>query len=237
MNFEDLKERLLSSLKQAWERIQDSSAYNHLRDRFENLTPRGQKSVLAAALLILGFLVFSMPYSYWSESQTSVKGFEDRRNIVRRLLKASRESADIPDIPQAPTPETLRSQIENYLKEVQLIPEQIKSVDVVPVDSKLIPTDMAQGSVAVNLAKLNLRQVLDIGYKLKTLSPSVKMTGLQMFPDKQDARYFDVVFKLVSLAVPQVAQPPIPEPEAPPTKKPGFRKSSGPKGKVKEGDE
>ncbi len=236
MNFDDLKERFLSSLKQAWERIQESSAFNHLRDRFENLTPRGQKAVMAATVLILGFLVFSMPYGYWSESQTSVKGFEDRRNIVRRLLKASRESADIPDIPQAPTPEALRTQIEIYLKEVQLIPEQIKSVDVVPVDSKLIPADMAQGSVAVNLAKLNLRQVLDIGYKLKTLSPSVKMTALQMFPDKQDARYFDVVFRLVALAVPQVAPPPIPEPEPPP-KKPSFRKGSSPKGKIKEGDE
>ncbi len=236
MNFDDLKERILSSLKQTWERIQESSAYNHLRDRFENLTPRGQKAVLAAAVFIFGFLIFSMPYGYWSESQTSVKGFEDRRDIVRRLLKASRESADVPDIPQAPAPEALRTQIENYLREVQLIPEQIKSVEVIPVDSKLIPADMAQGSVAVNLAKLNLRQVLDIGYKLKALSPSVKMTGMQMFPDKQDARYFDVVFKLVSLAVPQVAPPPIPEPEAPP-KKPSFRKGTSNKEKINEGDE
>ena len=234
MNFDDLKERLLSSLKQIWERIQDSSAYNQLRDRFENLSPQGQKGVLAASVLILGLIIFSMPYGYWNESQTSVKGFEDRRDIVRRLLKASRESADVPDIPPAPATDALRSQVESYLKEIQLLPEQIKSVDVATLDSKLIPADMAQGSVSVNLAKLNLRQILDIGYKLKTLSPSVKMTALQMLPNPQDARYFDVIFKLVALSVPQIAPPPIPEPEAP-VKRPSFKKST--KGKSKEGEE
>ncbi len=236
MNFDDLKERLSSALKQIWERIQDSSLYTQMRDRFENLSPRAQKGVIAGSVLLLGFMVFSVPFRYWSESQTSVKSFEDRRDIVRRLLKASRESADVPDIPQAPSPENLRAQVENYLKEVQLIQEQIKSVEVTPLDSKLIPQEMAQGSVAVNLAKLNLRQIIDIGYKLKALSPSVKMTTMQMYPNIKDARYFDVTFRLVSLAVPQIAPPPPPEPEEP-VKKPNFRKDKATKAKTKESEE
>lgn len=233
MNFDDIKERFLSSFKQLWERVQESSAYNQLRDWFQNLTPRSQKLVISAATVISCFMIFSVPYSYWSESQISVQGFEDRRDIVRRLLKASRESADVPDIPQAPSPESLQTQIETYLKEIQLASEQITSVAIVTQDSKIIPADMAQGAVAVNLAKLNIRQIIDIGYKLKSISPSVKMTSMQMFPNRQDARYFDAIFRMVSLSVPEIAPPPTPEPEEP-VKRPNFRKGKPAKSKEDE---
>ena len=230
MNFDDLKERILSSFKQIWDRIQDSSLYNQLRDRFENLSPRAQKGAIAGFILVIAMMVFSVPYGYWSQSQISIKGFEDRRDIVRRLLKASRDAADVPNIPQAPTPEGLKSQVDALIAENQLMPTQIKSVEIAPLETQLIPANMAQGSLAINLAKLNLRQIVNIGFKLKSLSPSVKMTALQIFPNAQDARYFDVNFRMTSLAVPQIAPPPVPEPEEP-VKRPSFRKGKNSKSK------
>ena len=224
MNFEDLKEKFLSSFKQIWDRIQESTVYHQLSDRFENLSPRAQKAVLFGSVLMIFLIIFSMPYRYWLDSQASVQSFEDRRDIVRRLLKASREAADIPNIPQAPTPENLKTEVDAYLADLQLVPEQIKSVEVAPLDTKLIPTTMAQGSIAVNLAKLNLRQIIDIGHKLKSISSSVKMTALQIFPNTQDTRYFDTNFRLTSLSVPQISAPPPPEPEEAPKKRPSFGK-------------
>jgi hypothetical protein len=225
MNFEDLKERIVSTFKQIWERIQESSLYNQGRDRFENLSPRAQKSVLASVVVFLSLMFFSIPYGYFTESSGSVAGFEERRDLVRRLLKASREAADVPDIPQPPAPENLKGQVDTQLKQAQLIPEQIKSVSIAPVDSKLIPAPMAQGSVVVSLAKLNLRQIVEIGYKLKAISPSVKMSSMQIFANHTDSRYFDATFTLVSLLVPEAAPPPPPpEPEETKDKKPSFRK-------------
>ncbi len=45
MNFQDIKEQVLQQLKDLLEKIQESSAYNELKDRYENLTPRNQKAL------------------------------------------------------------------------------------------------------------------------------------------------------------------------------------------------
>jgi hypothetical protein len=230
MNFDELKERLLSELKQLWERIQDSSIYNQLRDRYENLTPSMQRLVVAAAAGLISLFILSIPYGYWSESVDAVHGFEDRRDLVRKLLKTSRDAADIPDIPQSPSTDTLTSEVNTILTASQLLPEQNKGVSPVTAESSLIPTAAAQGAISVSLAKLNLKQIIEIGYKIKAISPTVKMTAMQMFPNREKPEYFDVTFKLVSLAVPQAAPPAPIEEEEKPVKKSTSKSKSKSKG-------
>lgn len=213
MNFEELKERLVSELKQLWERIQDSSLYNQLSDRYQNLNPTKQKLVLVAAVLVGTSMILSIPWGYWDESRVAVDGFESRRDLVRKLLKTSREVAEVPDIPVPPSTDTLTNDIQTYLQSIQLLPEQIVSVAAATAESSLIPAGMASGGVTVNLAQLNLRQIVDVGHKLKSISPSVKMTSMQVFPNSKKPSYFDVNFKLVALSVPEAA--PIVVDEAP----------------------
>jgi hypothetical protein len=86
---------------------------------------------------------------------------------------------------------------------------------------KLIPGNLSQGALTVTLAQLNLRQIVDLGHALQSLSPSVKMTDLKMEANAKDARYFDVVYKLVMLAVPSQANEAEPEAPPPPPKKRG----------------
>jgi hypothetical protein len=57
---------------------------------------------------------------------------------------------------------------------------------------------------------LNLRQILDLGHRFSTLSPTVKMKDVALSTNAEDARYLNAVFRLVSLKVPE---PPPPEPE------------------------
>ena len=54
----------------------------------------------------------------------------------------------------------------------------------------------------VNLAKLNLNQILDLGHRFQSINPSVKLKDLIITANHEDGRYFDVVYKLVALAVP-----------------------------------
>lgn len=226
MNIDELKERLQTEFKQLWDRVQDSSLYNQLRDRYENLSPRKQRLVIVGFAALISFLILSVPFSYWSEASLNVTAFEDRRDLVRRLLSASREAADVPEIPMAPAMEQAKVDVDSYLQELQLLPEQIKSVEVGAVNSSLIPTNLTKGGLTVQLNKLNIRQIIDIGYKLKSLSPSVKMTSLQINPNREDARYFNVVYQLLALAVPQAPPPAM---EEPPTsgagKRPTFRRN------------
>lgn len=215
MNFTEIKERLISELKQLWEKIEESSLYNSLRDRYENLTPPMQRLTLLGVSAFFAFIILSIPWGYWEQASTDIKTFENRRDLVRRLLKTSREAGDAPNIPAAPDTSSLVSEIQNYLSQVPLSAEQISSVTAAGVDSTLIPQALANGGIVVNLIKLNQRQIVDIGYKLKTLSPAVKMTSLSIEPNRQSPQYFNVIYKLAALAVPEYSAPSAVEEETP----------------------
>lgn len=204
MNIEDLKDNLKSQLGQTWSRIEESSAYNQLRDRFENLSPSHQKLTLMGVGALLALIVISIPYSYYSQATDNVMIYEDKRSLIRELLKVTRESSEVPDLPSAPSPEILKSNIENQLRAANLLPEQMKSIEVVTAETGLIPRGLLEGGLKVSLAKLNLRQIIDIGYNIQSISPSVKMNEMSMRANSEDARYFDVDMKLVTLAVPKV---------------------------------
>ncbi|WP_413287884.1 hypothetical protein [Bdellovibrio sp. HCB337] len=210
MNLDDLKDNLKSQLGQSWSRIEDSSFYNQMKDRFENLTPTNQKLAMMGAGALLALFVISIPYSYYSTSTEYVTTYEEKRSLIRELLKVTRESSEVPDLPPAPSADILRGNIENQLRMANLLPEQMKGIEVITAETSLIPKSLLESGLKVSLAKLNLRQIIDIGYNIQSVSTSVKMSSMSVTANAEDPKYFDVDFKLVSLAVPQ-AQVEMPE--------------------------
>lgn len=200
---DDLKERLSSDLKSVLERVQESSLFIQIREKYENLTPPKQKLSIIVISLTLVYLVFSIPFSYYSVSNEHVAAFEDKRQLIRDMLKVARDSKDLPNIAIPPDLATLRSQIQGLLESDRLVPTQIVSVENAVTTSKLIPNNLSQGSVNVNLSQLNLRQVVEIGHQLQSINQSIKMTDLDIRANSKDSRYFDVIYKLVVLAIPQ----------------------------------
>lgn len=202
MNFEDLKDRLLTEGRQALDKIQESSTYNKLMDNYNGLSPSMQKLTVVGSVLAISGLILSVPWSYYSTSQEYEAEFLTKRQIIRDLLKTARESQSVPNISQAPSVDMLKSMIESQISNAQLLPEQRVSVTTVETDSKLISEKLSSGAVEIQLAKLNLKQTVDIGYQLQSLHSSVKMANLVIQPNKQNPKYFDVKYKLISLAVP-----------------------------------
>lgn len=218
MNFEELKERFLTQALSYWERIKESSAYNQLRDRYENLSPAAQRGSLIGGAVLIALIILSFPFSYYSNSQTSVSEFEEKRSTIRELLKVTREASDVPDLAQPPPMDQLKNMADTQIRNANLLPEQVKSVEVSSAASKLIPQNLSSGSLIVTLSKLNLRQVVDLGYQLQAMNTSVKMQDLSIVANREDVHYFDVVYKLIALAVPSTPAPE-PEPIAPPKRK------------------
>ena len=213
MNFDDLKEQFITTFKTRWEQFQDSSLYNQGKDRFENLSPVMQKVTVGGVIVLLIYIVLSIPLSYISNSSDRVAEFETNRQLIRDLLKVSREAQDVPNIPAAPPMEVIRSRVDQEIQNARLLPEQIKGTDVTAEASSLIPQNLQAGSMKISLAKLNLRQVLDLGYQFQNINPSVKLKDVGITANGEDSRYFDVIYKLAVLAVPDLSAPPeIPEP-------------------------
>lgn len=203
MNFDDLKDRIISALNSLWERIQESSTYIQLRDRYENLSPQGQKLTLAGIAVLILLIVLSIPFSYLSNSSAYVTEFEDKRNIIRELLKVTRDASDVPQLSIAPTPDRLRSQIDEMLRGRDLLPEQIQNVAIANSETDLIPKNLSQGGVQVQLGQLNLNQFLEIAHSIQSINSSVKLKDLTVRASSLDPHYFDVTMKLVALAIPE----------------------------------
>ncbi len=211
-SFEDFKEQIQNTVKNQWDQFQESSLYIQVKERYENLSPIQQKITLWGCSALAILLVLSAPVSYYSESVTYVSEFEEKRQLVRDLLKTSREAQESPDLSIPPTMEQLKSQVDMQIQAARLIPEQIISTQIIPASSRLIPNNLSEGALNISLAKLNLKQLIDLGYQLQSLNPSVKMLDLRIEANSRDPRYFDVTYKMTALAVPNKMEIPA-EPE------------------------
>lgn len=203
MNFDDIKEKLITEFANLQEKIKESSIYNQLKDKYDNLTPNVQKSVFYGSIAFLTLIFLYIPYSYYSQSTSYEADFKARRQLIRDLLKVSKDVQEAPDLPMPPTADALKTQIDSQLEIARLIPEQIGGVEQVYEKSSLIADSLISYITKVSLVQLNLRQILDIGSQLETLSPSVKMKDLFIEANQKDPRYFNVTYKLVALKIPE----------------------------------
>lgn len=229
MNFDDLKERIMASLKSSWDNFQESNLYFQLKDRYENLTPPMQKLTVVGIVALLIFTFLSIPWGTYQTSQDSVLAYEGKRLLIRDLLKTSRDAGERPNVESAPDPSTLQSQIQSRLQAANLLPEQIKGIEAASEKSELVPEENIAAQVKISLATLNLRQVIDLGYQIQSINSSVKMKDLVIEASHTAKDYFDVVYHVVVLNVPDFTDTtPANEETKPPTT--GGRKKPAPKG-------
>lgn len=225
MAFEDLKDRLSEQAQGYWSRIQESSIYIQLHEKYADLNPTSQKIVLVVSSLVLALITLMIPWSYISSSQQSVADFEMNKIILRDLYRVSRASAALEGAPPQVDPTQLVSRAQSQLGTMALQAEQIEKV--IPVDNALggpgipgVPKQVQQKGIEVTLRKLNLRQVIEIGYQLLTLQPGLKMTGLTVTATASDPHYFDAIYKVISFSLPSPAADvkPAPKRGTPPRK-------------------
>jgi len=223
MNFDSLKEQILDRLRTIWGQIRESSLYITLAAKYEELTPTAQRLVNAGAILVALLIVFSVPLSYLSSSSDNVSLFEEYRDTLRELLQVQREIAQAPEIPLAPPTEQVKGRIQQILTEAGLGPEQIREVRDADTSgdpaTSTIPQSVRQNGVIATLLKLNLKQVLDIGYQMQNIGPNLYLTSMDMTANREDAHYYDVIYRVVGFSVEDAA--PAAAEAAPSGKKPG----------------
>ena len=233
--FEDLKEKLKSIAQQLGEKIQETEGYNQLQDRYQSLNANSQRLVwIIGSFLILALVLF-YPLGQISNSQSLITSFEEKRTLIHDLFKTYRESSGNSGVPVPPQFESLKASVETIINGANLIPEQRVGTIQSVVEGRLIPQSLVSHVLDVKLAKLNLKQIVDIGTALSGISESVKMKDLVISAHAADTRYFDVSYKLYSLNVPEVIPEPPQEIEIKPKK--GNTSGKGNPGKSKDDDQ
>ena len=233
--FEDIKEKLKSTAQRVSERIQETEWYNQFQDRYQSLNSNSQRLVwIGGSFLILALVLF-YPLGQISNSQILITSFEEKRSLIHDLFKTYRDSSGNSGVPVPPQFENLKANVETIINGANLIPEQRVGTIEAAVEGRLIPQSLVSHVLDVKLAKLNLKQIVDIGTALAGISESVKMKDLIISAHAADTRYFDVSYKLYSLNVPEVIPEPPPEIDIKPKK--GSATGKGSPGKSKDDDQ
>lgn len=209
MNLADILDQIKDRLKMVWDKIQESGIYQQAMEKYEDLPSTQQKMIRICGSILLILFILSPPISSLLSSQDIVQEFERKREVTRELLQVVRDASNAPNIPQAPDLFALQSRFQQDLQNDRLLPEQIHSIQSDSDSGKLIPKKLSMGSLGINLKNLNIRQIVDIAYRLSTVAPTIKMTDLELTTSADKPGYFNFNSKLVALKTP----PPPPPPE------------------------
>ena len=195
---EQLKERL----QLIWSQFLESSAYNSFREKFDALSSRAQKLIIAGVSALIVLILLMIPYSYWSSSWDHMTSFETNRGLIREFLKAVRMKQENPAFPPSMPSQVLQGRVDEALKDMSLNSEQIGAIS--PLENKgnaLVPPGVRAEGLDIELKKLNVLQIIDIGHRLQTLDPSLRMIGMSVQRSNNESHYYDVTFKIISLGV------------------------------------
>lgn len=218
MNLDDLKDQLRDQANALFSRVQETSWYNSAKDQYLSLPATAQKAIAFGSGILAVVIVLMIPISYIQSADVSIEEFNENRTLLRDLMKVGRSGKEPPPLPPAIGYSDLEAQARGALTEFNLTPEQVEPSSQLndrPAGS-IVPSLISQVGLALHLKKLNLNQVVDIGYRLQSLSSGIKLMGVDIVANAEDNHYFDTVYRLVSFALPITPE----EPEKPSERKP-----------------
>lgn len=205
MTLDDLKDQFNERWNDIRSRVQESPLYNNLKEKYDTLPANTQRGLIIAGVAVVALTLISFPLSYLSTSSEYEAEFKSNRDLLRGLLRASRLASEASALPPSVSAAEIKSQIQNQLSQETLLPEQMGGVqDLEPsaLGDTFAPKNVRQEGLGISLKKLNLNQIINLGFSLQALSPSVKMVGLDIKASSPDPHFFDVVYKLVVYSMP-----------------------------------
>lgn len=212
---DELKDQLKEKFTEIFTKIKETELYQKGDEKYQSLSPSGQKITRYASVFLMLFVLVFYPMSQLQMSHEFVAEFEVKRELLRDLFKTYRESSATPALPPPPQGGELVSQVQSLLSTAQLLPQQILNVGIVEAEGRIIPQKLVNSVVAVQISSVNIRQAVDIGTQLANISASVKVKDLEMNATEGKSGYFDVTYKLYAFNVPQPIVEAIPDPEPP----------------------
>lgn len=224
MAFEAQKEQLKEQWAELSAKIQESSAFNNLREKFESQTPNVQRGIIVGASILVVLFLLSFPYGYYSASEDYMTQFEENRGLIKGLLKASRSAKTPSPLPTPLDEGNLRGRVDAIMRSNRLMPDQIGEIAAVPQGAvKDVPSTVIQTGVAVQIKRLNLKQMVGLTTQFQNMGAGTKLIGLDIVQSAGQTHYYDMIVKIVNFGLPQIADA---GPEEPATKGKGKGKKA-----------
>lgn len=206
MALEGIREKLKDQLADLSSKIQENSAFNNLREKFESQSPTAQRAIVAGAAFLAFMFLISFPWGYISSSHVNMEGFEENRGLIQGLLRASRAAKEPSPLPPPMNEGMLRSQIEAIENENRLIPEQRGEITAAPDKPArgMAPDVVVQTGLIVQLKKLNLDQVINLSHRFQAMGAGTKLMGLEIAQSAGQSHYYDMIAHIVNFGLPEI---------------------------------
>jgi hypothetical protein len=206
MAFEGLTDQLKEQWAEIAAKVQETSAYNTLREKFESQPPTVQKGILAGGAALLVLFLLSFPYGYLSQSSDNMTQFDENRSLIQGLLRASRTAKEASPLPPPMDAGSLRATVERVLHERRLVPEQIGDIQPIPgaPAGDLAPKAVVQNGIAAQIKKVNVTQIIEIANAFQNLGLGTKLMGLDIVQSTGQTHYYDMIVRLVNFGLPPV---------------------------------
>lgn len=202
MDLSSLKDQLYDQFKELSERVQDSSLYVELKERFDLLPSQIQKLILVGSGLLFALFLISFPYGNISDSQLYESQFEENRELIRDLLRASTTLKQTSPLPTTASASAVESQIRGIIEDLRLGSEQVGNIQVIPnASTRLASKAVNQEAVSVQLKTLNLRQVTDAAHRFQNLGSGIQPISMQMSRASGQTHYYDVIFRIFQFSL------------------------------------
>lgn len=199
MALEGLREQIRDRWNELVSQIQETSAFNTLREKYESQTVTTQRLIIAGGVLIIALFMLSFPYGYYSQSADYLTQFEENRELIRGLLRASRTANEASPLPSPMRHELLRQEVDRIVREKRLVPEQVGDIQAVPgaPAKSLAPPIVVQNGLVVQIKKVNVAQMVDLANAFQNIGPGIKLIGLDVVQSAGQSHYYDMIAKIV----------------------------------------
>ena len=126
--FKEIFDQLKDTLLARWEQFEETDTYLSLRERYDNLSPAGQKLVIAVATATSVLILMMTPWGWYSTSAENITLFEETKLTINQLLEVAQESKAIPMQEQTLTSGNVKAQVDRILSEKGLAKDQIVAI-------------------------------------------------------------------------------------------------------------
>lgn len=204
MAFENLREQLKEKWSEFSAKIQETSAFNSAREKYESQTPAVQRAIIFGALGFVALIILSFPMSYISSSGDYLSQFQDNRNLIQGLLRASRSAKETPPLPPPMPYEALRSNVDRALREKGLLADQIGDMQAIPntANGIAVPAAIIQTGLAVQVKKINVTQIIELANAIGNMGAGNKLVGMDIVQTQGQTHYYDVILKVMNYGLP-----------------------------------
>lgn len=204
MAFENLREQLKEKWSELSGKVQETSAFNSAREKYESQTPAVQRAIVLGGIAIVALMILSFPMSYISSSSGYLSDFQNNRNLIQGLLHASRSSKETAPLPPPMPYEALRSNVERALREKGLVPDQIGDMQAIPntPNGLVVPAAIIQTGIAVQVKKINVIQIIELANAVGNIGSGNKLIGMDIVQSMGQTHYYDVILKVMNYGLP-----------------------------------